>query len=433
MTNINVASSAYNGCTQESLSVISTAQNQLSGYGYDAAGNMTSIPSVGSYSFNALNQLTSAAGVTYTYDPLGHRVEKSSGTLYLYGPGDSVLEETTLSGTLVNQYIYFGNARVARRDASGNVFYYSQDHLGTSRVLAEVPSGGSTATLCYDADFYPFGGERAYTNTCAQNYKFTGKERDTESHLDNFSARYNSSTLGRFMSPDPGNAGADPTNPQSWNMYTYVLNNPLNFVDPTGLYCAWDDGTSDDDPGDGGATETECKKQGGHWTDQSNPCHAQPGCQATFDWNKPTETTGLQWGQPKSCMPSLGQRISLGIQGGLNAGIGGYKAVQGAAATVAGVGLAPETAGASLPLALTGLYAFTAGSGEAATGVSQLKRAMTGNVGPETAFEQDATIASGPIFGLAALGSGYSKADAERAANFESFYMAGTGLINSST
>ncbi|MGC1129870.1 MAG: hypothetical protein WA875_09945, partial [Candidatus Acidiferrales bacterium] len=80
MTNINVASSAYNGCTQESLSVISTAQNQLSGYGYDAAGNMTSIPSVGSYSFNALNQLTSAAGVTYTYDPLGHRVEKSSGT-----------------------------------------------------------------------------------------------------------------------------------------------------------------------------------------------------------------------------------------------------------------------------------------------------------------------------------------------------------------
>ncbi|MGA7090342.1 MAG: hypothetical protein WBX12_06635, partial [Candidatus Acidiferrales bacterium] len=79
------------------------------------------------------------------------------------------------------------------------------------------------------------------------------------------------------------------------------------------------------------------------------------------------------------------------------------------------------------------LYAFTAGSGEAATGVSQLKRAMTGNVGPETAFEQDATIASGPIFGLAALGSGYSKADAERAANFESFYMAGTGLINSST
>ena len=132
LTNINVASTAYNGCTQESLSVIATAQNQLNGYGYDAAGNMTSIPSVGGYSFNASNELTSAGGVTYTYDPSGHRVEKSSGTLYLYGPGDSVLEETTLSGTLVNQYIYFGSARVARRDASGNVFFYSQDHLGTS-------------------------------------------------------------------------------------------------------------------------------------------------------------------------------------------------------------------------------------------------------------------------------------------------------------
>ena len=236
LTNINVASTAYNGCTQESLSVIATAQNQLNGYGYDAAGNMTSIPSVGGYSFNASNELTSAGGVTYTYDPSGHRVEKSSGTLYLYGPGDSVLEETTLSGTLVNQYIYFGSARVARRDASGNVFFYSQDHLGTSRVLAEVPSGQSTATLCYDADFYPFGGERVYSNTCAQNYKFTGKERDSESGLDNFGARYDSSQMGRFMSPDPDDDSGfeNQDDPQSWNAYSYVRNNSMNLTDLDG-------------------------------------------------------------------------------------------------------------------------------------------------------------------------------------------------------
>ncbi len=70
-------------------------------------------------------------------------------------------------------------------------------------------------------------------------HKFTGKERDSESGLDNFGARYDSSQYGRFMTPDPGNAGADPTNPQSWNMYSYVLNNPLSYIDPTGMDCVY--------------------------------------------------------------------------------------------------------------------------------------------------------------------------------------------------
>lgn len=65
-----------------------------------------------------------------------------------------------------------------------------------------------------------------------------GKERDSESGLDNFGARYDYSQYGRFMSPDPvGNAVAIP--PQSWNMYSYVLNNPLSFIDPTGLDCVY--------------------------------------------------------------------------------------------------------------------------------------------------------------------------------------------------
>src|SRR5579864_8345162 len=68
----------------------------------------------------------------------------------------------------------------------------------------------------------------------SNTHKFTGKERDSESGLDNFGARYNSSQYGRFMTPDPGNAGADPTNPQSWNGYSYVWNNPLAMIDPSG-------------------------------------------------------------------------------------------------------------------------------------------------------------------------------------------------------
>jgi RHS repeat-associated protein len=113
--------------------------------------------------------------------------------------------------------------------------YDFADHLRTSRTI--VSSGQTSA--CYDADFYSFGGERPYTNTCGENYKFTGKERDTESGLDNFQARYGSSLIGRFMSPDwSDDAEAAPyankEDPQTLNSYTYVRNNPLNGIDPDG-------------------------------------------------------------------------------------------------------------------------------------------------------------------------------------------------------
>ncbi len=64
-------------------------------------------------------------------------------------------------------------------------------------------------------------------------YKFTGKERDAESGLDNFGARYDASSLGRFMTPDP--LGGHIIDPQTLNKYAYVRNNPLNLTDPTGL------------------------------------------------------------------------------------------------------------------------------------------------------------------------------------------------------
>jgi RHS repeat-associated protein len=68
--------------------------------------------------------------------------------------------------------------------------------------------------------------------------QFTGKERDTESGLDYFGARYYGSSMGRFMSPDPsGLTYADLGNPQSFNLYSYVRNNPLTNIDPTGLDC----------------------------------------------------------------------------------------------------------------------------------------------------------------------------------------------------
>jgi RHS repeat-associated protein len=93
-------------------------------------------------------------------------------------------------------------------------------------------------------DYLPFGEEIAanaggrdstFGTQDFVNQKFTGQERDVETGLDFFHARYFSAALGRFNSPDPGNAGANLFNPQSWNAYSYVANNPLTLTDPTGM------------------------------------------------------------------------------------------------------------------------------------------------------------------------------------------------------
>jgi len=117
--------------------------------------------------------------VTYTYDGALRRVKKSSGTLYWHSPAGVPLAETDSSGNTLNEYVYFGSARIARRDSSGNVYYYFEDHLGTSTTLSN-----SSGVLCYDADFLPFGSELTHTAGCPQNYKFTGLERDSETGLD---------------------------------------------------------------------------------------------------------------------------------------------------------------------------------------------------------------------------------------------------------
>ena len=105
---------------------------------------------------------------------------------------------------------------------------------------------------------------------------FTGKERDTESGLDYFGARYYSSAMGRFSSPDPsGLAYADQENPQSLNLYAYALNNPLKNTDPTGMYCYY--GSTDADVGDnsqydmhssqGECTQADENGNKGQWVD----------------------------------------------------------------------------------------------------------------------------------------------------------------------
>lgn len=239
---INAVSSAYNGCTQEHLNVSVGTNNQLiaTGFSYDLSGNLMG-DGTNTYAWNAEGEIKIANNVNYTYDGDGNRVQKSNGKIYWYGAGTEILDESDASGNITDEYVFFAGKRVAHRVVSGGaIYYYAEDMLGTTRVMTT-----STGTVCYDADFYPFGGERAaYTNTCSQNYKFEGKERDLETGNDDFGARYYSSSFGRWLSPDWSSVPApvpyaNLNNPQTLNLYAMVSDNPETFADLDGHCCDW--------------------------------------------------------------------------------------------------------------------------------------------------------------------------------------------------
>ncbi|HXC95395.1 MAG TPA: RHS repeat-associated core domain-containing protein [Edaphobacter sp.] len=116
--------------------------------------------------------------------------------------------------------------------------YYSGDHIGSTRIMT---SGGGWPMS--SETYYPFGQEQSST-TDPNHYKFTGFERDSESGLDHAMFRQHSSQAGRWMSPDPsGLSFADPSDPQTLNLYSYVRNSPMGYVDPSGLCGYWSTAT----------------------------------------------------------------------------------------------------------------------------------------------------------------------------------------------
>jgi len=105
----------------------------------------------------------------------------------------------------------------------------------------------TSGVVCYDADFYPYGGERPYTNSCSTVYKFEGKERDTETGNDDFGARYYSNRFGRWLSADWSAVPvavpyANLTNPQTLNLYSMVADDPESFADLDGHEIIYADG-----------------------------------------------------------------------------------------------------------------------------------------------------------------------------------------------
>jgi RHS repeat-associated protein len=227
---------------------------------YDAAGNVTQSPDPNAsgtlyYGYDAENHMTSLSGdssATYIYDAEGNRIRKVTGgvtTDYAYGASGNVVAEWS-GGVWSKGYVYSGTGQLVAQyngviGATGaTTLFVHKDHLGSTRVLTTV-----SATVSDSMDYLPFGEQIA--GATGSSHKFTGKERDTESDLDDFEARYYSSSLGRFMSPDEFKGGpvnvfdpepdppgplpyAQPSNPQSLNKYTYAFNNPMCFIDPDG-------------------------------------------------------------------------------------------------------------------------------------------------------------------------------------------------------
>ena len=233
----NLQSESTTKCSAGQLSAPADFRNRLTGFGYDAAGNLTQEGSGSpswTYSWNAEGRLTGVSGsaaATYTYDGDGQRTKMTGNGLFWRQPGGPILTKTGLGGAVIVDRIYFQGKHIAGWHSGGSLSFILQDALGGEHVVTN-----GSGVVCEDLDTLPFGAEIDYINNCDHSYKFAGMERDDQNsaNLDYAMARYYNNRLGRFMTPDPPLMDQHIVDPQSWNLYSYVRNNPLSFVDPDG-------------------------------------------------------------------------------------------------------------------------------------------------------------------------------------------------------
>ncbi len=212
-----------------------TVPNRIASWSYDANGNVLQVANMARvFTYDGENrQVTATVGSgtsSYAYDGNGQRVSKTVGgqtTTYVYDAFGNLAAEYGAEST----------------SACAGTCYVTTDHLGSTRLLTN-----SAGQVGGRYDYQPFGQEIGagydgrttamgfQTTADAANPKYTGQQRDQETATDWFQVRQMSGAQGRFQSPDPGNAGADPSNPQSWNGYAYVVNNPLSYTDPSGMF-----------------------------------------------------------------------------------------------------------------------------------------------------------------------------------------------------
>jgi RHS repeat-associated protein len=198
---------------------------------YDNNGNVT-YDGLHHFAWNVYRELTAVDSTTIIRDAFGRVAETDQGSTYSqfrYDPSGALME-------LSNPYTEFANVPGITGVWQNNSFSHFKhfDWLGSSRVGSTYSRG-----IQYDAAYAPFGETFAEMGTLSR--MFAGIPQDispsSTSGLYDASAR-EYPQYGRWISPDPaGMAAVDPTNPQTWNRYAYVANNPSRFVDPLGLGC----------------------------------------------------------------------------------------------------------------------------------------------------------------------------------------------------
>lgn len=217
---------------------------------YDNNGNMTTRTESATYTqkFDVENRLTDVNGVHFAYDADGaliKKVEGSKTTTYIgnyferelaavfvpstmrsYG-SQWKLDNVALPGGKTRKYYYFGGQRVAVRENDGVPQWIHGDHLGSASVTTD--NNGAKAG---EERYKPFGGSRVDSGDVKGNKRFQGSERVNSIELDSMGARFYSAGLGRFISADIAIPGR--SNPQTWNRYSFVLNNPLGLLDKQG-------------------------------------------------------------------------------------------------------------------------------------------------------------------------------------------------------
>lgn len=171
-------------------------------------------------------------GYVYCADENGYCA--FSGTYQVaYGANGTFVYQTLSNGTPCNNTVFgnplYGTVKACYLPGPILAYYRHADWLGTSRLASTTSRG-----IYYDGAYAPFG--ESYAETGTRDRSFTGQNQDTVSGLYDFLYREYHPVGGRWISPDPaGLAAVDPSNPQSWNRYAYVMNTPTVLVDRLGL------------------------------------------------------------------------------------------------------------------------------------------------------------------------------------------------------
>ena len=250
----------------------STNRYTLGGTSYDADGNVTN-DTFNTYTWDAEGKLLSEEGYTFIYDAFGHEAEwLSNGTYELsyITIGNYKLSAMGQSPWYA-EYPYPGGSLTS--EGAGLTAAQMADWLGTSRAVYSYTGGNWIKSIAHA----PFG--ETYIGN-SQNFTGQWSDADTVNTTYYFPERQYRSSQGRWLSPDPaGLQAADPSNPQSWNRYAYVLNNPLGNTDPTGLWCFYGSVGADGNPDpnekdnfdssnfDFNSTQDECEGHGGKWNE----------------------------------------------------------------------------------------------------------------------------------------------------------------------